>query len=102
MLSSFWSSEEIGFPPISFDGYRVVRRCVKYLHGQRMWHGSGRHLSRTKLGLATRCGRRQVFLPHAGVIQVLQSAGYTIDYVAGSSMGGGGRGSGWALGMAGL
>jgi hypothetical protein len=39
-------SEEIGFPPISFDGYRVVRRCAKDLTAADVaW--LGRHLSRT-------------------------------------------------------
>ncbi len=78
-------SEEIGFPPISFDGYRVVRRCAEDLTAADVaW--IGRHLSRTKLGLALGAGGAKCFA-HAGVIQVLQSAGYTIDYVAGSSMG---------------
>jgi NTE family protein len=77
--------EEIGLPGISLDGYRVVRRCKVDLTGADVaW--LGRHLSRTKLGLALGAGGAKCFA-HAGVIQVLQSAGYTIDYVAGSSMG---------------
>src|SRR5260370_14407725 len=73
------------FPPIALDGYRVVRRCVKELTAADVaW--IGRHLSRTKLGLALGAGGAKCFA-HAGVIQVLQSAAYTIDYVAGSSMG---------------
>src|SRR5207244_13575786 len=41
---------------------------------------------RTKLGLALGAGGAKCFA-HAAVIQALQSAGYSIDYVAGSSMG---------------
>ena len=78
-------SEEIGFPPSAIDGYRVVRRCAKDLTAADVaW--LGRHLSRTKLGLALGAGGAKCFA-HAGVIQVLQRAGYSIDYVAGSSMG---------------
>lgn len=46
----------------------------------------GRHLSRTKLGLALGAGGAKAFA-HAGVIQTLERAGYCVDYVAGSSMG---------------
>ncbi len=46
----------------------------------------GRHLSRTKLGLALGAGGAKSFA-HAGVIDALQRAGYVVDYVAGSSMG---------------
>jgi len=43
-------SEEMGFPRIPSDGYRVVRRCHGDLTGADVaW--LGRHLSRTKLGL---------------------------------------------------
>ena len=78
-------SEEMGFPRIPSDGYRVVRRCHGDLTGADVaW--LGRHLSRTKLGLALGAGGAKCFA-HAAVIQVLQSAGYSIDYVAGSSMG---------------
>jgi NTE family protein len=67
------------------DGYRVVRRCTRDLTAaDAAW--LGRHVSRTKLGLALGAGGAKCFA-HAGVLQVLQSAGYVIDYIAGSSMG---------------
>jgi predicted acylesterase/phospholipase RssA len=63
----------------------LVRRCIIDLtEADAAW--LGRHLSRTKLGLALGAGGAKCFA-HAAVIQVLQSAGYSIDYVAGSSMG---------------
>jgi predicted acylesterase/phospholipase RssA len=43
-------------------------------------------LSRTKLGLALGAGGAKGYA-HIGVFQVLQAAGYTVDYVAGSSIG---------------
>jgi NTE family protein len=72
-----------GLPPT--DAYRIVRRCAGDLPARDLaW--LGRHLSRTKLGLALGAGGAKAFA-HAGVIQVLERAGYCIDYVAGSSMG---------------
>jgi NTE family protein len=65
--------------------YRVVRRCGSTLTPADVaW--LGRHLSRTKLGLALGAGGAKSFA-HAAVIDVLERAGYHIDYVAGSSMG---------------
>ncbi|MEA2166713.1 MAG: hypothetical protein QOF76_13 [Solirubrobacteraceae bacterium] len=46
-----------------------------------------RHLTRTKLGLALGAGGAKGFA-HIGVLQVLEEAGYTVDYVGGSSIGG--------------
>jgi NTE family protein len=46
-----------------------------------------RHLTRTKLGLALGAGGAKGFA-HVGVLSVLQRAGYAVDYVAGSSIGG--------------
>jgi NTE family protein len=46
----------------------------------------GRHLARTKLGLALGAGGAKGYA-HIGVLQVLEEAGYTVDYVAGSSIG---------------
>ena len=46
----------------------------------------GRHLSRTKLGLALGAGGAKGFA-HIGAVRVLEEAGYTIDYVSGSSIG---------------
>ena len=46
----------------------------------------GRHLSRTKIGLALGAGGAKGFA-HVGALQVLEAAGYTVDYVGGSSIG---------------
>src|SRR5947209_6083307 len=46
-----------------------------------------RHVTRTKLGLALGAGGAKGYA-HVGVLQVLEQAGYTIDYVGGSSIGG--------------
>ncbi|MBZ5569196.1 MAG: cyclic nucleotide-binding domain-containing protein [Acidobacteriia bacterium] len=46
----------------------------------------GRHLSRTKLGLALGAGGAKGYA-HAAALHVLEAAGYAIDYVAGSSIG---------------
>ncbi len=46
----------------------------------------GRHLARTKLGLALGAGGAKGYA-HVGTLYVLQAAGYTVDYVAGSSVG---------------
>ena len=46
----------------------------------------GRHLARTKLGLALGAGGAKGYA-HVGVLRVLERAGYTVDCVAGSSIG---------------
>lgn len=46
----------------------------------------GRHLTRTKIGLALGAGGAKGFA-HVGVLQVLHEAGYAVDFVAGSSIG---------------
>jgi NTE family protein len=46
----------------------------------------GRHLSRTKLGLALGAGGAKGYA-HVGALAVLEEAGYTVDYVSGSSIG---------------
>jgi predicted acylesterase/phospholipase RssA/CRP-like cAMP-binding protein len=46
----------------------------------------GRHLARTKLGLALGAGGAKGYA-HVATIQVLEGAGYAVDYVAGSSIG---------------
>jgi len=46
----------------------------------------GRHLARAKLGLALGAGGAKGYA-HVGVLQVLQEAGYTVDFVSGSSIG---------------
>jgi NTE family protein len=64
---------------------RVMRRCAAELPARDAgW--LGRHVARTKLGLALGAGGAKCFA-HAGVLQVLEGAGYEVDYVAGSSMG---------------
>jgi NTE family protein len=45
-----------------------------------------RHLSRTKLGLALGAGGAKGYA-HVGALYVLEEAGYTVDYVSGSSIG---------------
>jgi predicted acylesterase/phospholipase RssA/CRP-like cAMP-binding protein len=45
-----------------------------------------RHLTRTKLGLALGAGGAKGYA-HVGVLQVLEEAGYVVDYVSGSSIG---------------
>jgi NTE family protein len=46
----------------------------------------GRHLARTKIGLALGAGGAKGYA-HIGALQVLDEAGYTIDCVSGSSIG---------------
>ena len=46
-----------------------------------------RHLTGTKLGLALGAGGAKGYA-HVGVLEVVEEAGYTIDYVGGSSIGG--------------
>ncbi len=46
----------------------------------------GRHLARTKLGLALGAGGAKGYA-HVSVLRMLEQAGYTVDYVAGSSIG---------------
>jgi NTE family protein len=46
----------------------------------------GRHLARTKLGLALGAGGAKGWA-HVGALQVLEDAGYAIDFVSGSSIG---------------
>ena len=46
----------------------------------------GRHVAATKLGLALGAGGAKGYA-HVGALQVLEEAGYTIDYAGGSSIG---------------
>ena len=72
-------------PVPALAAYRIVRRCADVPTASDIaW--LGRHLSRTKLGLALGAGGAKSFA-HAGVIDALQRAGHVVDYVAGSSMG---------------
>jgi NTE family protein len=49
-------------------------------------HRLGRDLSRTKLGLALGAGGAKGYA-HIGALAVLEEAGYTVDFVSGSSIG---------------
>jgi NTE family protein len=68
---------------------RVVRSCEPE-RGRQLRAADlgwlGRHLARTKLGLALGAGGAKGYA-HVGVLQVLEQAGHVIDYVAGSSIG---------------
>jgi predicted acylesterase/phospholipase RssA/CRP-like cAMP-binding protein len=69
----------------SVAGTRVIRTCAPDgPAGDVAW--IGRHLARTKLGLALGAGGAKGYA-HVATIQVLEDAGYTVDYVAGSSIG---------------
>jgi NTE family protein len=46
-----------------------------------------RHLTRTKLGLALGAGGAKGYA-HVGALSVLEEAGYTVDYIGGTSIGG--------------
>jgi predicted acylesterase/phospholipase RssA/CRP-like cAMP-binding protein len=80
--------------PQTVAGLRVVRAIdpaysgckadFKSVPRQVAW--LGRHLSRTKLGLALGAGGAKGYA-HVGALYVLEEAGYTVDYVAGSSIG---------------
>ena len=68
----------------------VVRQCPRQpefplADADAAW--IARHLTRTKLGLALGAGGAKGYA-HVGVLQALQEAGYTVDYVGGSSIGG--------------
>jgi NTE family protein len=84
-----WGGEAalMGNAPVdrSPEGLRVVRMInVSKPRPDIEW--LGRHLARTKLGLALGAGGAKGFA-HIGALKVLEDAGYVIDYVAGSSMG---------------
>jgi NTE family protein len=64
---------------------RLIRTCAAEFGGADVaW--LGRHLARAKLGLALGAGAAKGYA-HVAVIRALQRAGYTIDCVAGSSIG---------------
>jgi predicted acylesterase/phospholipase RssA/CRP-like cAMP-binding protein len=66
---------------------RTCRRQTGYPLGDADLAWLARHLTRTKFGLALGAGGAKGFA-HVGVLQVVEEAGYTIDYVGGSSIGG--------------
>lgn len=68
---------------------RVIRWCQRDDAEQLSVTDLGwlaRHITRTKLGLALGAGGAKGFA-HLGVLDVLERAGYAIDYVSGSSIG---------------
>jgi NTE family protein len=68
--------------PLGRDGVEVVRGPLE----PRKLAWLGRHISRTKLGLALGAGGAKGYA-HVGALSVLEEAGYTVDCVAGSSIG---------------
>ena len=68
----------------------VVRECARQpgfplADADLAW--IARHLTRTKLGVALGAGGAKGYA-HVGFLQVLEGAGYTVDYAGGSSIGG--------------
>lgn len=71
--------------PQTVEGMRIIRTCNLHRPSRDIvW--LARHLSRTKLGLALGAGGAKGYA-HIAVLHVLEEAGYTVDYVAGSSIG---------------
>src|SRR5437868_12083275 len=67
---------------------RIVRECPRQqgfplADADLAW--VARHLTRTKLGVALGAGGAKGYA-HVGVLQVLEEAGYTVDYAGGSSI----------------
>jgi NTE family protein len=60
------------------DGFPLADRDLAWI---------ARHLTRTKLGVALGAGGAKGWA-HVGFLQMLEEAGYAIDYVGGSSIGG--------------
>ena len=60
------------------DGFPLADRDLAWL---------ARHITRTKLGVALGAGGAKGYA-HVGVLEVLEDAGYTVDYAGGSSIGG--------------
>jgi NTE family protein len=71
--------------PRAGDGWTPLR-AIATPSSERDWRWLGRHLSRTKLGLALGAGGAKGFA-HVGVLGVLEDAGYEVDVVTGSSIG---------------
>jgi NTE family protein len=68
---------------------RVIRRCAAGAElplEARDLAWLARHVTRTKVGLALGAGGAKGYA-HIGVLQALEEAGYTVDAVAGSSIG---------------
>jgi NTE family protein len=60
------------------DGFPLANADLAWL---------ARHVTRTKLGLALGAGGAKGYA-HVGALSVIQEAGYTVDYIGGSSIGG--------------
>lgn len=81
---------------VSIETIRLDNRAVSVARDGSAWTcpGSGddtiawiaRHLTRTKLGLALGAGGAKGYA-HVGVLSQLETAGFTVDHVAGSSIG---------------
>lgn len=70
----------------SFGSATRSPRIVRVIRDARDVAWLGRHLARTKLGLALGAGGAKGYA-HIAVLYALERAGYTVDYVAGSSIG---------------
>jgi NTE family protein len=60
------------------DGFPLANADLAWL---------ARHVTRTKLGLALGAGGAKGYA-HVGALSVIEEAGYTVDYIGGSSIGG--------------
>ena len=67
-------------------GGRPPVRVIALPASESDWRWLGRHLSHTKLGLALGAGGAKSYA-HVGALQVLEDAGYEVDYVSGASFG---------------
>jgi hypothetical protein len=65
---------------------RAPLRAIALPASERDRRWLGRHLSRTKLGLALGAGGAKSYA-HVGTLAVLEDAGYEVDCVAGASFG---------------
>lgn len=71
---------------VELSGGLRASRTIGYGGGMQSIAWLGRHLTRTKLGLALGAGGAKGFA-HVAALRVLERAGYTVDYAAGSSIG---------------
>jgi NTE family protein len=77
--------DDVGHGISEIAGIPIVRRVRDREQADDMaW--LGRHLARTKLGLALGAGGAKGYA-HVGALYVLEEMGYTVDYVSGSSIG---------------
>jgi predicted acylesterase/phospholipase RssA/CRP-like cAMP-binding protein len=74
-----------GHESTALDGLTPLRR-VSLPASERDRRWLGRHLSRTKLGLALGAGGAKSYA-HVGVLKVLEDAGYEVDCATGASFG---------------